>query len=72
MKEVAEGKLPASSDPINKGGSVRLDEIINGEKYLFTNRATDEVQGTYSGDKYYEDLMTEIKTALDNISTLVS
>ena len=72
LKEVAEGKLPASSDPEHKGGSVRLDEIINGEKYLFTNHATDEVQGNYSGDKYYEDMMGEIKTALDNISALVS
>lgn len=72
MKEVAEVKLPASSDPEHKGGSARVEEIINGEKYHFESYATDNPQGTYSGDKYYKDLMGEIKTALENIATLVS
>lgn len=71
LKEVAEIKLPASSDPEHKGGSARVEEIINGEKYHFESYATDNPQGTYSGDKYYEDLMGEIKTALEYIATLV-
>lgn len=71
MKTVAEEKLPTSSDPEGKGGSARVDEILNNEKYAFNSHATDTPQETYTGDTYYADLMTDIQAKLTEIEAVV-
>ena len=80
MKEVAETKLPASSDSGDtdgaKGGSARIEKILNGDKFRFDNHATDNTpKGTVDGDNvtnYYSLIMADIKIALEAIDSASS
>ncbi len=71
MKTVAKEKILASEATGNKDGENIINEILNGEKFVFANHATNNVQkGTCdSATDYYKQIMQEIQTELNKIST---